>query len=79
MPSAETNVTVLWHVECSNDSFSYPSVSDTTHVTEDESKALFNAIQSFMQSEIVDDSNSDPVFNAEAIYRECCVRRGIQQ
>ncbi|KAK8829933.1 hypothetical protein WA577_001324, partial [Blastocystis sp. JDR] len=53
-----------------NDSFSYPSVSDTTHVTEDESKALFNAIQSFMQSEIVDDSNSDPVFNAEAIYRD---------
>lgn len=79
MPSAETNVTALWRVKCSNDSFAYPSVSDTARVTEDESKALFNAIQSFMQSEIVDDSNGDPVFNAEAIYRECCVRSGIQQ
>ena len=73
MSSAETNVALLCRVECSNDSFSYPSVSDTTHVTEDESKALFDAIQSFMQSDIVDDSNNDnddPVFNAEAIYRE---------
>ena len=43
---------------------------DTEHVSEEESRALFDAVQSFMQSDIVDDSNDEPVFNAKAIYVE---------